>query len=125
VFKGPLASYNPSLTKTFKRSRFTVPIVEWATLMSFMVTVVTFGLRSIPSIGEVNPSYIFSKVRSIAVSLVPSAFSTTNYNPKSVSNYIEFSLAEKLSRDLMSNWISTNLSFPYLATIPGKNKSRD
>jgi len=46
--------------------------------MSLIVTLVTFGLITIPSIGEVNPSAIFSKVRSIAISLVPSAFSTTN-----------------------------------------------
>jgi len=68
----------PSLTKTFKRSILTVPMVELATVISFMATLVTFGLTTIPSIGEVNPRDNFSKSKSIAVSLVPSAFSTTN-----------------------------------------------
>jgi len=71
--------------------------------MSLIVTLVTFGLSTIPLIGAVNPSYIFSKVRSIAVSLCPLAFSTMNYNPRSASKDIAFSLAEKLSRALTSN----------------------
>jgi len=67
VFKGALASYIPSLTKAYNRAMFTVPIEECATLISFIVTLETFGLRANPSRAEVNPIWTDSKTRSIAV----------------------------------------------------------
>tara|TARA_B110000285_G_C14883505_1_gene495067 strand:+ start:151 stop:387 length:237 start_codon:yes stop_codon:yes gene_type:complete len=76
--------------KALRRATLTLPILEEATVISFIVTVVTFGLRIIPSKAVVNPRLRDSKVRSIAVSLTP-FYSTRIYNPRSASKAIKFS----------------------------------
>ena len=76
---------------------FKVPIVEETTLMSFKLAAVTFGLTAMPSIIAVNSKKRDSRVISIAVSLVPSAFSTQNRTPTSALKdmVFEFSFAVK------------------------------